>query len=62
MHSTMIFAGIRRYVYHTPVSANLDTTVLDQMRAYLLVAPKVLGELMPASAERKLRARMRSAG
>jgi AcrR family transcriptional regulator len=62
MHSTMIFAGIRRYVYHTPVSNDDDTTVLDQMHAYLLVAPSVLEELMPATAERKLLARVRSAG
>ena len=62
MHSTMVFAGIRRYVYHTPVSDDVDATVLDQVRAYLLVAPTVLGELMPASAERKVQARMRSAG
>ena len=62
LHSTMIFAGIRRYVYHAPVSGDVDTTVLDQMHAYLLVAPKVLAELMPASADRKLQARMRSAG
>ena len=37
MHSTMIFAGIRRYVYHTPVSDDVDTTVRDQMHAFLMV-------------------------
>jgi hypothetical protein len=41
MHSTMIFADIRRYVYHTPVSTDDDTTVLDQVRGYLLMAPGV---------------------
>ena len=61
MHSTMIFAGIRRYVYHTPVSHDDNTTVLDQMHAYLLVAPRVLEELMPAAAERKALARKQSA-
>jgi AcrR family transcriptional regulator len=51
MHSTMIFAGIRRYVYHTPVSDHVDTTVRDQLHAYLMVAPTVLAELMPAAEE-----------
>ena len=58
----MVFAGIRRYVYHTPVSADDDATVLDQMHAYLLVAPQVLEELMPAAAERKAPPRRQSAG
>ena len=62
MHSTMVFVGIRRYVYHSAVSADVDATVRDQMHAYLLVAPMVLGELMPAAAERKPRAPRRSAG
>lgn len=47
MHSTMVFMGIRRYVYHTPVSDDVDTTVTDQIHAYLLGAPRVLAELMP---------------
>jgi hypothetical protein len=62
MHSTMVFVGIRRYVYHTPVSDDLDTTVLDQVNAYLMVAPKVLSQLMPAAVERKLQPRVRRAG
>jgi len=62
MHSTMVFAGIRRYVYHTPVSADDSTTVLDQMHAYLLVAPRVLGELMPAAAARRAPLRKQSPG
>jgi AcrR family transcriptional regulator len=52
MHSTNIFLGIRRYVYHTPVSPDLPTTVLDQVRAYLHIVPEVMAELMP-SAEAK---------
>jgi AcrR family transcriptional regulator len=47
MHSTMVFVGIRRYVYHSPVSDDIGTTVRDQMHAYLLVAPQVLEDLMP---------------
>jgi AcrR family transcriptional regulator len=47
MHSTMVFVGIRRYVYHIQVSDDIDTTVRDQISAYLLVAPSVLRELMP---------------
>lgn len=62
MHSTMVFVGIRRYVYHTPVSDDLDTTVLDQVNAYLMVAPTVLRQLMPVSVERKLQPRIRRAG
>jgi AcrR family transcriptional regulator len=61
MHSTMVFAGIRRYVYHTPVSADVETTVRDQMHAYLMVAPMVLEELMPRAAEPKVRVRLTSA-
>jgi AcrR family transcriptional regulator len=52
MHSTNIFLGIRRYVYHTPVSPDLAATVFDQMRAYLLVVPEVMAELMPATRTR----------
>jgi AcrR family transcriptional regulator len=47
MHSTVIFVGIRRCVYHTPVPADVDMIVRDQMRAYLSIAPHVLSELMP---------------
>ncbi|MGO4839183.1 hypothetical protein AB4144_43755, partial [Rhizobiaceae sp. 2RAB30] len=50
LHSTLIFLGIRRYVYHTPVSDDLDTTIRDQVLAYLLTAPRVLTELMPREA------------
>ena len=49
MHSTTVFLGIRRYVYHTPVSPDLQTTVLDQMRAYLHTVPEVMEELMPSA-------------
>ncbi len=53
MHSSHVFLGIRRYVYCTTVSLDLKTNVLDQMRAYLLAAPRVMAELMPpALAER----------
>lgn len=57
MHSTMVFVGIRRNVYHTPVSEDLDATVKDQVNAFLMVAPRVLQELMPAVVERKVRVR-----
>ncbi len=50
LHSTLIFLGIRRYVYRTPVSDDLDTTIRDQVLAYLLTAPRVLTELMPREA------------
>lgn len=50
MHSSVIFVGIRRYVYHTKVSEDLPTIVKDQMRAYLAIAPHVLSELMPKQA------------
>jgi AcrR family transcriptional regulator len=53
MHSTSVFIGIRRYVYHTSVSPDLQTTVLDQMRAYLLVVPEVMEELMPSTQARR---------
>jgi AcrR family transcriptional regulator len=62
MHSTMVFVGIRRYVYHTPVSEDLDATVRDQVHAYLMTAPRVLRELLPAAVERKVTVRMRRAG
>ena len=61
MHSTMVFAGIRRYVYHTPVSTDVETTVRDQMHAYLMVAPMVLEELMPRAAELRSKVRLTSA-
>jgi AcrR family transcriptional regulator len=48
MHSTNVFIGIRRYVYHTPVSPDVATTVHDAMRAYLLIVPEVMEELMPS--------------
>jgi AcrR family transcriptional regulator len=48
MHSTHIFLGIRRYVYHAPVSPDVTTTVHDQMRAYLHIVPEVMEELMPS--------------
>jgi AcrR family transcriptional regulator len=52
MHSTTVFLGIRRYVYHTPVSPDVLTTVLDQMRAYLHIVPQVMEELMPSAREK----------
>jgi AcrR family transcriptional regulator len=61
MHSTMVFAGIRRYVYHTPVSTDVETTVRDQLHAYLMAAPMVLEELMPRAAEPTARVRLTSA-
>ncbi|MBL0372128.1 TetR/AcrR family transcriptional regulator [Rhizobium sp. KVB221] len=48
LHSTVIFVGIRLYVYHTPVSNDLAAIIGDQVRAYLAVAPIVLSELMPS--------------
>jgi AcrR family transcriptional regulator len=51
MHSTSIFLGVRRYVYRAPVSVDVETTVRDQMRAYLYMAPIVMGELMGAGAQ-----------
>jgi AcrR family transcriptional regulator len=54
MHSTNIFIGIRRYVYQAAVSPDLQTTVLDQMRAYLLVVPEVMEELMPSAQPRSI--------
>lgn len=50
MHSSVIFVGIRRYVYHTRVSDDLGMIVKDQMRAYLAIAPNILDELMPGAA------------
>lgn len=49
MHSTCIYVGFRRHVYHVPVSADIDTTVSDQMRAYLMIAPVVMAEIMRKS-------------
>jgi AcrR family transcriptional regulator len=49
MHSSHIFLGIRRYVYCTIVSPDLQTNVRDQMRAYLKVVPDVMEELMPSN-------------
>jgi AcrR family transcriptional regulator len=60
MHSTMIFAGIRRYVYKLKVSDDVETTVRDQTHAYLMVAPLVLEELMSDRVERKPKVRIRS--
>jgi AcrR family transcriptional regulator len=48
MHSTLIFHGIRRYVYEMKVSHDVPTIIRDQLRAYLLAAPFVMAELMPA--------------
>jgi AcrR family transcriptional regulator len=48
MHSTCIFLGVRRYVYRSPVSTDIEATVRDQVRAYLHMAPIVMAELMPA--------------
>jgi AcrR family transcriptional regulator len=53
MHSTNVFLGVRRYVYRTPVSEDIDTTIRDQMRAYLLIAPIVMAELMPSASRPK---------
>jgi AcrR family transcriptional regulator len=61
MHSTMVFVGIRRYVYHTDVSDDIEATAIDQMRGYLLVAPAVLGDLMPAHRKRRTPAPARAA-
>lgn len=47
MHSTSVYVGIRRHVYHVAVCADIDTTVFDQMRAYLMIAPVVMAEIMP---------------
>jgi hypothetical protein len=54
MHSTTVFLGIRRYVYQTPVSPDVETTVLDQMRAYLRIVPEVMEELMPSARKRPM--------
>jgi AcrR family transcriptional regulator len=54
MHSTNIFIGIRRYVYQTAVSPDMETTVRDQMRAYLHVVPEVMEELMPSTQSRPI--------
>jgi AcrR family transcriptional regulator len=53
MHSTNVFIGIRRYVYHTPVSPDIETTVNDQMRAYLHIVPEVMEELMPKAGAKR---------
>lgn len=50
MHSSAVFVGIRRNVYHTRVSDDVPMIVRDQMRAYLAIAPQVLSELMPGRA------------
>lgn len=65
MHSTMIFLGIRRYVYRMPVSDDVDITLLDQTHALLLAAPRVMSELMPEEAapgRAGSRPKVRSAG
>lgn len=48
MHSTLVFHGIRRYVYETRVSHDVPAILRDQVRAYLHMAPVVMAELMPA--------------
>lgn len=50
MHSTFVFVGLRRYVYHARVSEDLPMVVKDQIRAYLHYAPHLLAELMPGAA------------
>jgi AcrR family transcriptional regulator len=55
MHSTHVFLGIRRYVYHTSASPDVQTTALDQMRAYLHIVPEVMEELMPSARERSVK-------
>jgi AcrR family transcriptional regulator len=57
MHSTSVFLGIRRYVYQTEVSPDLQTTVRDQARAYLLIVPEVMEELMPSAQAKRPAAR-----
>lgn len=47
MHSTAVYIGIRRHVYHMEAPRDIDATVFDQMRAYLMIAPLVMAELMP---------------
>jgi len=49
MHSTSVYVGVRRHVYHLEVSADIDTTIHDQVRAYLMIAPVVMRELMPSA-------------
>jgi AcrR family transcriptional regulator len=50
LHSSVVFVGIRRYVYHTRVSSNHEMIIRDQIDALLAIAPKVFGELMPQRA------------
>jgi AcrR family transcriptional regulator len=57
MHSTMVFQGVRRYVYHSPIYSELNDTVRDQIAAYLLAAPRLLRELMPAATGKSERRR-----
>jgi AcrR family transcriptional regulator len=45
MHSTFVYVGIRRHVYDVAVCTDLDTTVRDQVRAYLLIASAVMKEI-----------------
>jgi AcrR family transcriptional regulator len=47
MHSTLIFHGIRRYVYETRASHDVPTILRDQLQAFLHMAPIVMAELMP---------------
>jgi AcrR family transcriptional regulator len=49
MHSTLVYVGIRRYVYHTQAAVDLEATVRDQMRAYLMIVPIVMAEVMPSN-------------
>jgi AcrR family transcriptional regulator len=49
MHSTLVYVGIRRYVYHAEAAVDLEATVRDQMRAYLMIAPIVMAEVMPSN-------------
>jgi AcrR family transcriptional regulator len=63
MHSTMVFVGIRRYVYHIDACRDVETLVRDQVRSYLATVPSVMAELMSnAPAKRIGTTRMRRAG
>jgi AcrR family transcriptional regulator len=63
MHSTMIFGGIRRYVYHIDVWGDIETVVRDQIRSYLASVAAVMEELMPGAAAKRIApAKMRQAG
>jgi AcrR family transcriptional regulator len=47
MHSTMVFHGVRRYVYESNVGKDVPSMIRDQAAAYLHMAPRVMAELMP---------------